>query len=307
MHRSGGTLLARILNCHPDLVIWGEHVGLINRLAEIDDTVNRVSFMMLPKSEEAIADFTAFPDHRLAGFEPWTNPFDYAAFLRSCREMIETIFTRGLRPGQRWGFKEIRYHRVPTARFLQKLFPDARFVVLRRDIREVAVSTILAPWSLRWFRDDREAMPPATAEAIVRDVTYAVLAIESGLDAVQAALGPRCLRLDYNQLLDPALGFAAPLFGFCALALSDRLAARIRKALEVRAGGTDQEVRFGGILSRDFIRAQVTAMAPLLRTEIARDGIDRARLLARAGIGQYSFLMGDHHMREQGGEFSSLF
>jgi hypothetical protein len=26
--------------------------------------------------------------------------------------MIEAIFTRGLRPGQRWGFKEIRYHRV---------------------------------------------------------------------------------------------------------------------------------------------------------------------------------------------------
>jgi hypothetical protein len=55
-----------------------------------------------------------------------------------------------------------------TVRFLEKLFPGARFVILRRDIREIAVS------ALRWFWDDREAMPPAMAEAIVRDVTYAV-------------------------------------------------------------------------------------------------------------------------------------
>jgi len=50
--------------------------------------------------------------------------------------MIEKIFARGLRAGQRWGFKEIRYHRVLTVRFLEKLFPNARFVILRRDIAE---------------------------------------------------------------------------------------------------------------------------------------------------------------------------
>jgi len=66
---------------------------------------------------------------------PNSLPFDDDAFSRSCREMIEAIFTRGLRPGQRWGFKEIRYHRVLTVRFLEKLLPDARFITLRRDIR----------------------------------------------------------------------------------------------------------------------------------------------------------------------------
>jgi len=40
--RGGGTVLARILNCHPQLVIWGEHVGLINRLAEIDDMMKSI-------------------------------------------------------------------------------------------------------------------------------------------------------------------------------------------------------------------------------------------------------------------------
>jgi hypothetical protein len=307
LHRGGGTVLVRVLNCHPELVIWGEHVGLINRLAEIDDMVTRVGRLMAPKTDEAIAEYVAFPDVRLTEFEPWANPFDYEAFSRSCREMIEAIFTRSLRPGQRWGFKEIRYHRILTVQYLEKLFPEARFIVLRRDIREVVVSAILASWSLRWFWDYREAMSAEMAEAIVRDVTYAILAIESGLDAVQAKLGLRCLQLDYSQLLDPTLGFVVPLFGFLGLTLSDQVITRIRKVLTVRAGGTDQEICFGGILSRDFIRARVTAMAPELRAEIARHGIDRARLVAREGIGQYSYLAGDHTLRDRGCEFSSLF
>jgi hypothetical protein len=133
------------------------------------------------------------------------------------------------------------------------------------------------------------------------------LAIESGLDAVQAELGPRCLPLDYSQLLDPAFGFVGPLFGFLELTLSDEVTTRIRNVLKVRAGGTDQEVCFGGILSRDFISAHVTAMVPQLRAEIACHGVDKARLVAKEGIGQYSYLAGDHTMRDRGCEFSSLF
>lgn len=307
MHRGGGTALVRLLNCHPQLVIWGEHVGLINRLAEIDDMVSRVGRLMAPKTDEAIADYAAFPDHRLNEFDPWANPFDYDVFIRSCREMIETIFTRGLRPGQRWGFKEIRYHRITTVRFLEKLFPEAQFIILRRDIREVAVSAILASWSLRWFGNYREAMPFELAEAIVRDVTYALLAIEHGLDVVQEQLGARCLQLDYSQLLDPTHRFIAHLFSFLELGLCDEVTTRMQSVLKVRAGGTDQEACFGGILSRDFIWVRVMALLPDLRAEIARHGPDKARLVAREGVGKYSFLAGDHTMRDQNCEFSSLF
>jgi hypothetical protein len=51
----------------------------------------------------------------------------------------------------------------------------------------------------------------------------------------------------------------------------------------------------------------VAALAPELRAEIARDGIDKSRLTAWAGIGQYSFLMGDQTLRDRDCEFSSLF
>jgi hypothetical protein len=305
--RGGGTVLARILNCHPQLVIWGEHVGLINRLAEIDDMVSRVGHLMYPKTEEAIADFVTFSDQHLTLFEPWANPFDRDSFRGSCRSLIEKIFTRGLRPGQRWGFKEVRYHRVLTAQFLVDLFPDAQFVILTRDTKDVAVSSILAPWSLRWFWGYRDVMPAELAEAIIRDVTYALLVVEAGLDAVRTHLGPRCLHLDYRQLREPNGGFVAQLFGFLGLTVSESIAARIGKVLEVRAGASDRDTCFGSILSSAFIRERMATLVSEMRAQIARDGPDRSRLVAREGTGQYSFLAGDHTMRDRGGEFSSMF
>ena len=306
-HRGGGTVLVRVLNCHPELVIWGEHVGLINRLAEIDDMVRRVGRLMYPKTDKSIAEYVNVPNRRLTEFDPWANPFDYDTFRRSCREMIEAIFTRGLKVGQRWGFKEIRYHRLLTVRFLEKLFPTAQFIILRRDVEEVAVSAILASWSLRWFSKYRVAMPIEVAEEIVDDVTYALLAIENGLDTIHSHLGRRCLQLNYAQLLDASLGFVTPLFTFLELATPAEVIVRIREALAVRAGGTDREIHFGGILSPEFIRSRITAIAPNVRADIARNGIDKCRLVARQGRGQYSFLVGDHTMRDRESEFSSLF
>lgn len=305
--RGGGTVLARILNCHPQLVIWGEHVGLINRLAEIDDMVSRVGHLMYPKTEEAIADYVTFSDQRLTLFEPWANPFDRDSFRNSCRSLIEKIFTRGLRPGQRWGFKEVRYHRVLTAQFLVDLFPDAQFVILTRDTQDVAVSSILAPWSLRWFWAHRDVMPAELAEAIIRDVTYALLVVEAGLEAVRTHLGPRCLHLDYSQLREPNGGFVAQLFGFLGLTISELIAARIGTVLEVRAGASDRDTCFGNVLSSAFIRERMATLVSEMRAQIARDGPDRSRLVAREGTGQYSFLVGDHTMRDRGSEFSSMF
>ena len=307
LHRAGGTVLARVLNCHPELVIWGEHVGLINRLAEIDDMVTRVGRLMAPKTDEAIAEYVAFPDRRLTEFDPWANPFDYDAFSRSCREMIETIFTRGLRPGQRWGFQgnplSPRNDGTVSGKAVSRCavhHPAARHPRGRGVGHPRILVTALALGPSR-------AMSAEMAEAIVRDVTYALLAIESGLDAVQTELGLRCLQLDYSQLLDPALGFVAPLFGFLELALSDQVTLRIHKVLKVRAGGTDQEVCFGGILSRNFIRARVTAMRPSCAPRLPAAASTRPDWSRRRELDSTRTWPVDHTMRDRGCEFSSLF
>lgn len=49
------------------------------------------------------------------------------------------MFGSMLQPGQRWGFKEIRYHTRMVAEYLVTLFPEAKFVLLRRDILSAAV------------------------------------------------------------------------------------------------------------------------------------------------------------------------
>lgn len=112
----------------------------------------------------------------------------------------------------------------------------------------------------------------------MRHVTYDLLAIESGPDAVQTNLIYVACKLDYSQLLDPADSVVATLFGFLDLALSDQVTTRIHNVLNVCAGRTDQDVCFGGILSPDFIRARVTAIAPELRADIPAPGIDRRAL-----------------------------
>jgi Sulfotransferase family len=292
MHRAGGTVLSRVLNCHPDLVIWGEHAGFVNRLAEIDASIAKVDRLRTPKTDEAIADFVTFPDKRLTEFDPWINPFDYERFRRCCRDMMEMIFARGLRPEQRWGFKEIRYHSTITVRFLAELFIDAQFIILSRDVPDLAVSSILAPWSLASLSDHRTTMSAQTAEAIVCDVTYALLAIESSLASVKAQLGRRCLSLNFVQLCDPECSFLRPLFSFLELTIPHTVRARINKVLKVSVGGTNRDVCFGGILSPEFISDRVAALVPTLRAQITRDGIDQHRLLAQEGTGQYSFLVG---------------
>ena len=307
VQRSGGTILARVLNCHPEIVIWGEHIGFINKLAEMDDIIRKAGPLMKPKTDEQIEDHVAFSNDRLPRFDPWVNAFDYESFCNACREIISSQFTRGLKPNQRWGFKEIRYHRLLTAQFLDKLFPDCRFVILRRDPTEVATSAILASFSLFHLKEYREAMPLAVADAIVRDVTYAILAIERGLDEIHCWFGSRSLKLDYDQLQDPRLSVVPSLFDFCRLDLSENVLTRVRRVLEVRAGSSDRSSAFGGILSSDFIRERATALVPSLREEIASQGIDRRRLCAREGLGAFSFLIGDHMVRSGGGSVSSLF
>jgi hypothetical protein len=186
-----------------------------------------------PRKEPAGAGRTVCQLYRrLTEFEPWANQFDHASFHGSCREMIEGSFTRGLRPGQRWEFKEIRYHRPLTVRFRQELFPDAQFMIPPRDLEEVAMVLELS----------RGNVGGDGAEAIVSEVTYALLAIESGLDEVWTYLGPRSPQLDYRPLLQPDHPFVVALFGFLGLTVSESIVARIRKVLRVRAGATDREV-----------------------------------------------------------------
>lgn len=137
--RSGSTLLQRAINQTEDVIIYGEHGGLLHGYAA--------------------AYYTAF-DMGLAGsrFEP--EKLKDPEIFAPCASCIEPIqfkshmrkFTENvLNPARsfRWGFKEVRYGKHENCKvfyMLAELFPTAQFVFLVRDPREQIRSVVSMKW-----------------------------------------------------------------------------------------------------------------------------------------------------------------
>jgi hypothetical protein len=138
-----------------------------------------------------------------------------------------------LGPEQRWGFKEIRYHSLITARFLAELFPWSRFVLLRRDLKEVVASSVLAPWSLNSLTDVKSR---EDVEHVVQDCARAVCAMHVGLGTIAAGLPERVLSIGVADLVDGQI--RERLFEFLALRLDDTIRAKIAVAASERLGAT---------------------------------------------------------------------
>jgi hypothetical protein len=130
-HRSGTTLLQRVLNSYDDVQIWGEHEGFLRDVAQ--------AFFRGWESTHL------FQDSRLPGtaasdpntdWQAWMNGFSKIEWERSYRGLVEALLVPGGLPGKRfWGFKEIRYGSETdrTIEFLHQLYPDALFAFLVRD------------------------------------------------------------------------------------------------------------------------------------------------------------------------------
>jgi hypothetical protein len=302
-HRSGGTLLARILNLHPDIVIWGEHAGILNKLAELNDIIAAHPILERPLKERRLNQLLD-KHHPRRDFTPWASPLEGNEFRNWCRDFILRTFTRGLWPGQRWGCKEIRYHSVPTARFILSLFPNARFILLRRDLLQLCVSNVMAEWSLRHLALMGADRSESDATQAVQDCAYALAAIEADFASVQRAFPAQSLVVDYADLVSDADATARNVFEFADLAHYDDLLPAVRSMLETRSGETRHD-RSQGSLSSELIRSVAPQALTDARNQITREGIDLQRLRSKTGPGRFSFLVGDHSVR--GSPHSTVF
>lgn len=153
--RSGSTLLQRLLNCHPDLVVWGEHHGFLNGLSyafgQMGQKGNNNQFPIL-------AALNAGPDTLLptlgdasAGID-WANPYSREEFGDQVRQFMAHYFGSRLAPGQRWGFKEVRYNNLTALDAFRELYPRGQFIFLKRNPLEVARSKVLA-WNGSKMKD----------------------------------------------------------------------------------------------------------------------------------------------------------
>jgi hypothetical protein len=130
--RSGSTLLQKLLNTNPELVIWGEHAGILNPMMNayylvenndwIKDDLAKGAWMLQPTRP-------IDPDRWTA----WDGPFSKAEFYRSLKKFTDSLFCENVPSQMRWGFKEIRYFDERFIDFMLTLYPGAKFIVLMRN------------------------------------------------------------------------------------------------------------------------------------------------------------------------------
>ena len=303
MHRSGGTALARGLNRHPDLMIWGEHAGFINKLAELDAQIGHYPRLVQPLAERGLEEEVARGKFDPDGFDAWNSPVEQAEYRRWCRAFLETTFRRHLHPGQRWGFKEVRYHALVTARFMLTLFPDARFLLLRRDLATLVVSNMLAPWSIGRLRQLGATGSEAEVRAAVVDCAYALTVVDHGFAEIAAAL-PGHARVVWNEALRaPATTYPA-LFDFLRLPHWPALIDEVCEASQRQLGATDPNWAAEHLTREAVLRALPEALIKA-EADLAARGPDPARLKRLAATGRYTFLVGDHEL--VGTPYSTMF
>jgi len=287
-HRSGGTALTRAMNSHPQVVIWGEHGGWINKLAEADAIINHCPALHIPLNERKLVVYAA---GQIDEFSPWTSPFDAKTYRDWTRALILHTFRKGLHAGQRWGFKEIRYHTLLTAQFLHEMFPSGRFVILRRDLTALVRSNLLCAWSVRQLVKMEAASNDRELKRAVDDCAYAVTAIDHGLRRISATFPDRTFEIDYGSLVARPGDTLAELGKFSLLSGLRELGS---PSLSRYLGNTDLSIA-STYLPVGTIDAMIPDSIATAGEAIAQQGIDLARL-KRLHNGRYSLLVGDHEL-----------
>jgi hypothetical protein len=198
--RTGSTLLQRLLKCHPDLVMWGEHHGLFAALAG--------PYMQMAVGESSLYPLTAqgnrgpgllLPDFQYpwAALE-WANPYSLEEVKQQVAGFMKGFFASRLAPEQRWGFKEVRYNQTEALDMLHDVFPQGQFVFLRRNPLEVTRSIILT-----WKKDlPWDALPLAERLKRTDSVLQEIRSHYAVYDEFMVRNPGACIAIDYERLVE---------------------------------------------------------------------------------------------------------
>ncbi|MDQ0058843.1 sulfotransferase [Paenibacillus harenae] len=129
-HRSGSTLVQRILNARKETLMWGEHLGIIKDFHHIQRKIQAFS----KKGELSRKKYFTSgedPNQWLALMTP-SAEFVEQAGIQSTKAFLDTLYSQFSENHDTIGFKEVRYGAKELS-ILQKCYPDARFILLVRN------------------------------------------------------------------------------------------------------------------------------------------------------------------------------
>ena len=146
--RCGSTLVQRILNSSPEVLILGEHNGFLISLAEayfsLTSTPNVRKWIFNPgfDTNEMIA---AARDPKF--FSAWLNSFTIKRVQHNFRRLIAGVLAEEIDLDQvRWGFKEIRYgENDRVLPMLLELYPEASYIFIFRNVMDT-IKSMLTAW-----------------------------------------------------------------------------------------------------------------------------------------------------------------
>jgi hypothetical protein len=280
-HRSGGTLLARLLNCHERLVIWGEHAGFIDDLANAHAKLQRWSQQLPERSIFEVLRYVSKTRLADVEFRPWMSPFSPADFSKHSRKTMHSLFTRGLRPDQRWGFKEIRYHRPEIISFLHELFPQGQFVVLERNVTDLCVSGLMVPWTLQELLSAGIEQDKCAVLQRVEDELYSILGMRRNWSEALAHPDLLSIVIRYEDIVSDMPTQMETIFQFLGLSLDNNVRARMHIVIGAVSGlpeGTISPSGDRGYLTPEFVREAAEQLLPKVAKQIEQDGVDQNTL-----------------------------
>jgi len=213
--RSGGTLLMRVLNASPGLVIWGEHNGFISHLVPaVDRVMGSFARQRIQAHAHQVDNLrSSTPIAADHGWSvEWANPFTAETFHGAFRTALEQLFAADLPPDVRWGFKEIQYG-LPEVRLLSTLFPEASFVFLVRDpvrtldskLRTFVTGDVTQPQILQFIFQGTRFLNTVVQLMQQRDPRHTFLSYETLVADPRTTAAQLCERLAVDPVPDASL------------------------------------------------------------------------------------------------------
>jgi hypothetical protein len=168
-------------------------------------------------------------------FIPWVSPFAPETLEAEIRRLIIRLFSKGLPPGTRWGFKEIRYS-TKELRFLNTLFPAAQHVITVRSLRGFLRSRMRTSWSPQLELSTTEAREAALLR--IRELSKEWFTRNADLVHFATDAPLQTLLLGFDEL--PEMDTTVRLFAFVEESLPSRLL--LEKILQAKAGSSEDAV-----------------------------------------------------------------